>query len=98
MLLLLYLPFSVFCRGVSTATDFEREPICVEAGERGEWPVGKTDRSLRGPPQVRRFALSLQIDPSEIKVIKLYSAFLLYCTQNYELLNPQEIKRMFRRA
>lgn len=44
------------CRGVSTSADLKREPLGVEAGKRGQWPLGETDGSLCGPPQVRHFS------------------------------------------
>lgn len=48
---------SDLCRGVSTSADLEREPLGVEAGERGQWPVGEADSALRGPAQVRGSSL-----------------------------------------
>lgn len=40
-------------RRVSAPAHPKRQPLRVEAGQRGQRPVGEADGPLRGPPQVR---------------------------------------------
>lgn len=52
VLLLLLLPPPPPCRRVSAPPHPKRQPLRVETGQRGQWPVGEADGPMCGPPQV----------------------------------------------
>lgn len=73
-------------RGVAPSADPQCESIGVEAGERGQRPVGEADGSLRGPPQVR--LLSPPFNKSEFNTSAVMCLLTLYSAVSVGLKQP----------